>query len=62
VSLHSNVKTPKGSPRKGDARLTSVVCAKRGCKERLTVAAVHGGSKHCSREHAGLGVRAAVEA
>jgi hypothetical protein len=28
-----------------------VVCAKRGCAKRLTVAAVNGCSKHCSREH-----------
>jgi hypothetical protein len=44
--------------RKGAARYHEppVICAKRNCHERLTIAAVAGGSKHCCREHAGLGV------
>ena len=57
TGLHKPVKT-KGVQRRGDARLYDppVVCAKRGCSERLTIAAVLGGSKHCCRDHAGFAV------
>ena len=51
-------KSAKPAPRRGDARYYEppMVCAKRGCSERLTIAAVLGGSKHCCRDHAGFAV------
>lgn len=56
TGLHTPVKGT--APRRGDARFYDppVVCARRGCRERLTIAAVVGGSKHCSRACAGFGV------
>lgn len=58
TGLHDIVQSGN-SKRKGDARYYEppVICAKRGCHERLTIAAVAGGSKHCCREHAGFGVK-----
>jgi hypothetical protein len=43
---------PKGQ-RKGAAKFYDPprVCAARGCSERLTIAAVVGGSRYCRREH-----------
>jgi hypothetical protein len=40
----------------------AVVCAKRECTNRLTVAAVNGGSRHCSRQCAGFVTREEVAA
>lgn len=58
TGLHKIPSKSKRVQRKGDARFYDppVVCAKRGCHERLTIAAVLGGSKHCSRACAGFGV------
>jgi hypothetical protein len=41
-------------PREAKLYEPPVYCAAKGCKKRLTVAAVNGRSRHCSREHAGF--------
>jgi hypothetical protein len=41
-------------PREAKLYEPPVICATKGCGKRLTVAAVTGGSKHCSRIHAGF--------
>jgi hypothetical protein len=44
---------PVSEPRGAKLHEPPVICATKGCGQRLTVAAVAGGSKHCSRQHAG---------
>ena len=57
TGLHKPVRS-KATVRKGDARLYEppVYCAAEGCNERLTIAAVHGGSPYHSRVCAGYAV------